>query len=128
MARDQPSSTQSLVISGLLFFITLSGLQIFATKLASTPQLTIVGGFVSSLLFFFLLIFIGSLEYETKWIEVVFSMFVAMVAASTVHRVCVTTCFIFSVILLAYMNNVSKAIGTRNAAALLAKEKPKKKN
>jgi hypothetical protein len=67
--------------SFLLFLVTLSGLEIFADNLASTPQLTIVGGFISSLLFvFFLLVIsfifssfllqaVGNLQKETKWFE-----------------------------------------------------------
>eukprot|EP01116_Phalansterium_solitarium_P025028 TRINITY_DN9382_c0_g1_i1.p1 TRINITY_DN9382_c0_g1~~TRINITY_DN9382_c0_g1_i1.p1 ORF type:complete len:126 (-),score=28.05 TRINITY_DN9382_c0_g1_i1:162-539(-) len=105
----QPSASQSAAISAFLWLVTLSALQIWAPKLASTPQLTILGGFVSSLLFFFGVIFIGNLQQETKWVEVVLSLVVAEIAAASVHRVCATTCFIFSLILLGYMNFVSNA-------------------
>jgi len=110
MAFDQPPQGTSAVISGFLFLITLSGLELWAGKLASTPQLTILGGFVSSLLFFFALICVGNLERETKWFEVVCCLIVAMIAAATVHRVCVTTCFLFSMGLLVYMNYAARYI------------------
>jgi len=107
---DQPSAGTTAMISGLLFLIVLSALQLSAQKLASTPQLTIVGGFVSSLLFVFALLCIGNLERETKWVEVIVCVLVAMAAAATVHRVCITTCFLFSAAELFYMNFVSQRI------------------
>jgi len=104
-----PSAGQSAAISGFLWVVTLCVLQIYAPKLASTPPLTIAGGFVSSLLFFFGLIFVGNLEQETGWIEVVLALIAAEMAAASVHRVCVTTCFLFSAAMLAYVNYVSKS-------------------
>jgi len=108
MAREQPSAGNSSLLAGLLFLITLSGLQIWAPILASTPQLTIVGGFISSLLFFFLVICLGNLQREAGWVEVLVSLLVAEVAAATVHRVCVTTCFLFSIALGLYLNYMAK--------------------
>jgi len=109
MARDQPPAGTSALLAGLLFLIILSGLEIWAPKLRSTPQLTIVGGFISSLLFFFGVICIGNLEKETGWIEVIICEVVAMIAAATVHRVCVTTCFLFSVGLGLYLNYMARS-------------------
>lgn len=53
---EMPQESTSAVVSAFLFLITLSAIQIWAPLLASTPQLTIAGGFCSSLLFFFGLI------------------------------------------------------------------------
>eukprot|EP01102_Stenamoeba_stenopodia_P012652 TRINITY_DN4020_c0_g1_i1.p1 TRINITY_DN4020_c0_g1~~TRINITY_DN4020_c0_g1_i1.p1 ORF type:complete len:114 (+),score=19.70 TRINITY_DN4020_c0_g1_i1:90-431(+) len=106
----QPGAKSSAFLSFLLFLLTASALQLFSKQLASSPQLTIVGGFISSLLFFFSLITVGSLEKETKWLEVISCLIVALVFASTVHRVCVTTCFLFSLGLLYYLNTVSKKV------------------
>lgn len=50
---NQPNATNSALISAFLFLMTLSLMQVFAKTLASTAQLTIVGGFISSLLFVF---------------------------------------------------------------------------
>ena len=48
-----PSRDTSAIISLVLFLTTLGGIGYFADLLASTSQLTIVGGFLGSLLFFF---------------------------------------------------------------------------
>ena len=45
-----------MVISALLFVLTFSALRIWAPTFASSEKLTILGGFVSSLLFFFSLL------------------------------------------------------------------------
>eukprot|EP01089_Gocevia_fonbrunei_P004486 TRINITY_DN144_c0_g1_i1.p1 TRINITY_DN144_c0_g1~~TRINITY_DN144_c0_g1_i1.p1 ORF type:complete len:122 (-),score=9.76 TRINITY_DN144_c0_g1_i1:27-392(-) len=113
----QPSSTQSAIISGFLFLLTISLLRIWAPVLASTEQLTILGGFISSLVFFFGLITIGNLVRETKWLSVITCLLIALVAAGTVHRVCVTTCLIFSVILLVYTNKISQRLAGKQLAA-----------
>jgi len=118
-----PSPKSSLVVSVLLYIITLSALQIYAPKLASSEVLTIVGGFVSSLLFFFSLISVGNLEdiifgsdTQAGWVEVLVCLFFALVVAATVHRVSVTTCFLFSLGLLFYLNTVSKVVYRTNKA------------
>lgn len=48
-----PSRDTSAIISLVLFLTTLGGIGFYAETLASTSQLTILGGFLSSLLFFF---------------------------------------------------------------------------
>jgi len=115
---EQPSAGTTSLVSAFLFLIILSGLQIWSTKLASTPQLTIVGGFVSSLLFVFSLLCIGNLERETRWIEVIVCVIIAMIVAASVHRVCVTTCFLFSAAELAYLNYVSQSINKSEKRSL----------
>ncbi|GBG72496.1 hypothetical protein CBR_g12067 [Chara braunii] len=101
----------SMIYSFLLFLITLSAQQVYKEKLASSEWFTILGGFVSSLLFLFLLTFIGNfqetVQAKTKWAEVIICLTVAMVAASTVHRVCVTTCFLFSALFIYEVNKMS---------------------
>lgn len=52
-APPAPSRDTSAIVSLVLFLATLGGVFYFADLLASTSQLTLVGGFVSSLLFFF---------------------------------------------------------------------------
>jgi hypothetical protein len=42
------------------------------------------------------------------YIKVFLCEFIALVIAGTVHRVCITTCFLFSIGFLFYMNSVSK--------------------
>ncbi|GMJ07129.1 hypothetical protein like AT1G77350 [Hibiscus trionum] len=64
-------------------------------KLASSELFTILGGFISSLLFLVLLTFIGNFQetngIRTGWGAVILAEAVALIAASTVHRVCITT-------------------------------------
>lgn len=101
----------SMLYSFLLFVITLSLQQMHKEKLASTELYTILGGFVSSLLFLLVLTFIGNFQESvgsrTGWGAVFLAESIALVAASTVHRVCITTCFLFSVGLLYEVNKIS---------------------
>ncbi|KAL5563413.1 hypothetical protein UlMin_033160 [Ulmus minor] len=80
-------------------------------KLASTELFTILGGFISSLLFLVLLTIIGNFQEtcgsKTGWGVVVIVEVVALIAASTIHQVCITTCFLFSAALLYKVNKLS---------------------
>ncbi|KAG1338208.1 protein KRTCAP2 [Cocos nucifera] len=102
---------RSMVYSLLLFATVLSLLEMYRGKLASSELLTIFGGFISSLLFLVLLTFIANYQessgIKTGWSAVVLAEIVALIAASTVHRVCVTTCFLFSAGLLYEVNKLS---------------------
>jgi len=115
--KNQPSATQTTILSALLFLLTFSVLRLWAPLFASSEKYTILGGFVSSLLFFFTLLTIGNLKSETGWIEVVISLVIAMGTAATVHRVCVTTCFLFSLGLLYWMSQVSQSINKKILAS-----------
>uniref|UniRef100_A0A6V7QSU8 Uncharacterized protein n=1 Tax=Ananas comosus var. bracteatus TaxID=296719 RepID=A0A6V7QSU8_ANACO len=85
------SAGRSMLYSLLLFAIILSLLEMYREKLASSELLTILGGFVSSLLFLMMLTFIGNYQelsgMKTGWGAVVLAEIVALIAASTVHRV-----------------------------------------
>ncbi|WZZ80752.1 hypothetical protein YC2023_101324 [Brassica napus] len=94
----------SMLVSVLLFTVVLSLQQVYRGKLASSELFTILGGFTSSLLFLFSLTFIGNLQESSGGKS---SWGAALVAASTVHRVCITTCFLFSAGLLYEMNKIS---------------------
>ncbi|XP_058189719.1 uncharacterized protein LOC131307308 isoform X1 [Rhododendron vialii] len=101
----------SMLYSLLLFIIILSLQEMYRGKLASSELFTILGGFTSSLLFVVLLTFIGNYQetigIKTGWGAVIFAEAVALIAASTVHRVCITTCFLFSAGLLYEINKLS---------------------
>merc|ERR1711941_32611 len=101
-----------------------SALRIWAPTFASSEKFTILGGFVSSLLFFFSLLIIGNLkERESGWLQVFVSLAIAMGAAATVHRVCVTTCFLFSMGLLYWMVQVSQSFHKKALEANVATKK-----
>ncbi|KAB2030673.1 hypothetical protein ES319_D05G249600v1 [Gossypium barbadense] len=104
-------SGSSMLYSFLLFTVILSLQEMYRGKLASSELFTILGGFISSLLFLVLLTFIGNFQeasgVKTGWGAVILAEAVSLIAASTVHRVCITTCFLFSVGLLYEVNKIS---------------------
>ncbi|KAE9587202.1 putative keratinocyte-associated protein [Lupinus albus] len=104
-------SGSSMLYSILLFTVILSLQEMYRTKLASSELYTILGGFISSILFLVLLTFIGNFQEstgaKTGWGAVIIAEAVALIAASTVHRVCITTCFLFSAGLLYEVNKIS---------------------
>merc|ERR1711991_428777 len=83
--------------------ITLSGAAVSALSLflfaeaLQTPKGTIAGGFIASLLYFFLFCLLGSFQREVRWGTVIISGLIALTAAASVHRVCVTTRLLFSI-------------------------------
>ncbi|KAL6522166.1 hypothetical protein OROMI_032043 [Orobanche minor] len=101
----------SMLYSFLLFVATLSLQEMFRAKLASSELFTIVGGFTSSIIFLMLLTFIGNYQetcgVKTGWGAIIIAEVVALIAASTVHRVCITTCFLFSAGLLYEVSKLS---------------------
>ncbi|CAE5964442.1 unnamed protein product [Arabidopsis lyrata] len=101
----------SMLGSLLVFTVILSLQEIYRGKLASSELFTILGGFTSSLLFLFSLTFIGNFQessgIKSGWGAVILAEIIALIAASTVHRVCITTCFLFSAGLLYEVNKIS---------------------
>ncbi|XP_070670844.1 uncharacterized protein [Malus domestica] len=111
-------SGSSMLYSILLFTVILSLQQMYRGKLASTELFTILGGFISSLLFLALLTFIGNFQetsgIRTGWGAVIIAEVIALIAAGTVHRVCITTCFLFSAGLLYEVNKLSGIMLTKS--------------
>lgn len=109
---------RSMLLSLLLFAVTLSLLEMYRGSFASSELMTIAGGFISSLLFLLLLTFIGNYQeasgIKTGWGAVVVAELVALIVAGTVHRVCITTCFLFSVGLLYEVDKLSGMILARS--------------
>ncbi|KAL0929055.1 hypothetical protein M5K25_000995 [Dendrobium thyrsiflorum] len=93
------SPGRSMLYSLLLFIIILSLLEMYRGTLASSEVLTIAGGLISSLLFVVMLTFIGNYQEScgsrTGWGAVILAESIALIAASTVHRVCITTWYLW---------------------------------
>ncbi|XP_002986923.2 keratinocyte-associated protein 2 [Selaginella moellendorffii] len=105
------SPPNSMLYAFLVFVVTLSLQQMNKKTLASSELYTILGGFISSLLFLLALTMIGNLQEllgsRTGWGAVLAAELIACVAAGAVHRVCITTCFIFSLLFVYEVNKVS---------------------
>eukprot|EP00088_Acartia_fossae_P040668 TRINITY_DN42390_c0_g1_i1.p1 TRINITY_DN42390_c0_g1~~TRINITY_DN42390_c0_g1_i1.p1 ORF type:complete len:131 (-),score=22.03 TRINITY_DN42390_c0_g1_i1:117-509(-) len=109
------SESSSFLVASLCSLLTISSMQVFKTFLASSQMYTILGGFVGSVLFLFLLTAIGNLEkvvfganFQTQLKEVTFCLLVSMGAAASIHRVCATVCLLFSVVMLYSVYKISQ--------------------
>ena len=102
--------------------------------IASQPA-TILGGFLGSILFVFLLTGLGNLEkmafgsgFQTKLPESLFCLIIAVMASGSVHRVSASTCVLFSAAMLYSMNSISNQVhGSEKITEGDKKEKSKKR-
>ncbi|XP_045486341.1 protein KRTCAP2 homolog isoform X2 [Pieris rapae] len=90
-------------------------MQMYKPILVKSPITIIFGGYLGSLMFMFFVTAVGNLEatlfgknFQLKLPEIVISMAISLIAAGMVHRVCFTTCLIFSLITIYYMNKLSQ--------------------
>ncbi|XP_059610688.1 protein KRTCAP2 homolog [Phlebotomus argentipes] len=128
----------SLVFSSVACVLIFSGMQIYRPFLASTQATTLLGGFVGSWLFILSLTAISNLEtlllgrgFQAKLFpEVAFCLVSALIASGMVHRVCATTCIIFSILALYYVNRISQKVHNHSVVSAVdaaAHSKKKKK-
>ncbi|XP_076232817.1 protein KRTCAP2 homolog [Calliopsis andreniformis] len=110
------SSGVSFALSSILTVLIFSGMQIYKSWLGSSQLYTILGGYIGSILFICLLTAMGNLEatifgksFQQKLFpEVTFALIISLIASGLVHRVATTTCFLFSMIALYYINRISQ--------------------
>ncbi|CAK1544637.1 unnamed protein product [Leptosia nina] len=109
------NSATSFVISSILTLLLFSGMQMYKPILVKSPITIIFGGYLGSLLFMFFVTAVGNLEatlfgknFQLKLPEIVISMAISLIAAGMVHRICFTTCLIFSLITIYYLNKLSQ--------------------
>ncbi|KAJ1521609.1 hypothetical protein ONE63_003258 [Megalurothrips usitatus] len=110
------STGASFMLSLLLAILVFSGMQMYKSWFSSTQLHTILGGYVSSVFFLLILTSLGNLEsvifgkhFQTKLFpEIFICLIVALSAAGSIHRVCVTTGFAFSCLGLYFVNILSQ--------------------
>ncbi|XP_033215048.1 protein KRTCAP2 homolog [Belonocnema kinseyi] len=110
------TSRVSFALSGIITVLLFSGMQMYKSWLASTQLHTIFGGYIGSLVFIFSLTALGNLEtimfgqsFQMKLFpEVFISLITSLIASGLVHRVSTTTCFLFSMVALYYLNRISQ--------------------
>lgn len=118
------SSSQSFILASVLSLLVFSGMQMYKHLLVSSQPLTLLGGFLGSILFSLILTAVGNLEsslfgksFQTKLFpEVIICLGIALTASGMVHRICTTVCLVLSLVHLYHINLLSQKIYGQSVA------------
>jgi len=129
------SSGVSLVLSSVLTVLLFSVMQLYRPWLASTQLNTILGGYLGSWLFVLSLTAISNLEsvvlgqgFQAKLFpEICFCLVGTLFACGTIHRVCASTCLLFSILALYFVNRISQKSQTVAVPTEVHSSKKKRK-
>ncbi|XP_051171345.1 protein KRTCAP2 homolog [Leptopilina boulardi] len=128
------TSGVSFALSAIITVLLFSGMQMYKNWLSSTQLHTVFGGYIGSLVFIFSLTALGNLEtimfgksFQMKLFpEVFISLITSLIASGLVHRVSTTTCFLFSIVALYYINRISQQTYSTAAPTVPVHTKKKK--
>uniref|UniRef100_A0A1A9WFT0 Uncharacterized protein n=1 Tax=Glossina brevipalpis TaxID=37001 RepID=A0A1A9WFT0_9MUSC len=126
----------SAIISCIMTLMIYATLRFYSEWFNKTQLNTIFGGFIGSWLFLFSLTSLSNVEmllfgedFSSKFIpEILFCLVVAVVAAGVVHRVCATTCILFSMLGLYFVDRISNAYYNKSAALAVEPMHSRKSN
>ena len=111
------NESASFVASLLLAVFTFSAMQVLKPTLSASKAATVGGGAMGSLVFLFLLTAVGNLEktllgrhFAARWPEVSLCLLLSAASAGSIHRVCATTCVVFSLAILYGVHRVSQEV------------------
>ena len=113
--RKRVNSETSILVYCICCFILSSLIYILRKQIQSTPISVVLGGFIGSLVFFFLVIIVGQIfeltgsKRKPGWIPITLSMILSNVGCFLVHKFCFLSCFCFCVpmgIYLIYSSNL----------------------
>eukprot|EP01096_Ripella_sp_DP13-Kostka_P014032 TRINITY_DN621_c0_g1_i1.p1 TRINITY_DN621_c0_g1~~TRINITY_DN621_c0_g1_i1.p1 ORF type:complete len:119 (+),score=58.47 TRINITY_DN621_c0_g1_i1:58-414(+) len=107
-SSEGPTSQQTVIFSAILLIVTFLGIQTFKPFFLTSDNTKILGGFVSSLLFFFGAILVGNVAKKVGIVEVIFCLFLSVGVGATIHPICITTSFFFSLLGLFYLSYASR--------------------
>jgi len=101
-----------------LAVLTFAAMQVFRDELGTEGKMSILGGFIGSWFFVFVLTATGNFfsllfgqSYQTKLFPEAFCCILAAMAVSAlVHRVSATTCLLFSLVALYFLNRISHSV------------------
>ncbi|MFH4978390.1 hypothetical protein AB6A40_005099 [Gnathostoma spinigerum] len=107
----------SAIISLLFAVLLIGGGQMMKPHLSTSRTGSLIAGILGSLIFVFLLSAISNFEMSSispsvkaGLVEVSAALIVAMIVSSTIHRVAVTVCLLFSMIWLFYIMSISESV------------------